>query len=914
MPKFITNVDYQKWSKIFFAIAFLLGMHLSRHALDCFITQVDEFELGGKPDDGGSVLDSDGNIKHDNAKGDYSKNFKKGSGFFGYMADSATMCVEQEPFKDPKWAHMGFLGMIVTGLLSLGLSKVFTPEWKKNIAKNAKQSQSDDEDAQALFEMQRSTPKRPEIEAIDVDGIDMDDDFGDGKSSSNSLSLDDPLATSSRKKPRRSLDAPSGLMGSSDEDLDIPMSKPQIQVKKPARARPKPSMSSRKSGMTGDFPALDPPSSGGWRGSGQTDESLAMDLGPVNFPSLDDQGSDGGLSLGDAGPASLMGSEPQSLAGMDGSGLERSRGMSSSSQLDRRTLWIPLGREQDEILYIGTMGRDLEDPFAGESPDEPLISIRAALEKARPWLEEGKQVQLRLLPGLYQESVELPSGVALINHSIPRGMSSEEMRFWLTEERPASHDTRVILALPEHASDEDWTVRVLGERVFLAGLHIVGRGEIQEDDSLSAGLMIKNAPQATVYLCHILGHRTHHSGAGVHVTGSGRNVERRILFQDCLIEDNATSSPGGGAYIEDSAVAFLGCAFQINESGVAGGGLYALTNKIPVYLERCLISENEVQLDEDLPRASRGGWSGEIGHGGGIFVMKGELHLRATDLQDNKAQGAGGGMFAAASVVLMEGDPDGATLKGRVAGNVGLRGAGVLMSGPLADEIGKRACALRAQDIEFLGNEAQESGGALACFRLASIDLKRCVLRQNTVTAEYGEGGGLHANLGSQVKMVDTQIIANIAPFRGGGLSISNSSLRLFDGCEIMANKALQGDCGGVAFYTMDSNYMDDLRESGGLEEPVVFASSVCEITGNQAQRGVGGVFIGNFVRNSTPPITFAIKHPELIFDNQMPDSSGTMKTREEMERAKPTNLLIAWKGVVQGDGHRPPKGKRILG
>lgn len=585
----------------------------------------------------------------------------------------------------------------------------------------------------------------------------------------------------------------------------------------------------------------------------------------------------------------------------------------SSPSVDQlRRYWIPAGHEQDKLLFVThDQSKASHDPTAGTSEDHPLGSIGEAMVRAQEHLREGKTVQLRLQPGTYKEAVEVSEGVSLINHALPRGLDSDAMRHWLAE----SGDNHVILALPESAKDDIPSVRLhKAHKSILAGIHVVGRSEITPDGPpLSSGISITDTREATIYLCHVVGHRTTRDGAAVEIQNSGEDASTRIILQDCLLEGNATAHRGGGVFIHKSRVALRGCAIQANESGQAGGGIFAdEIDGVPLFAEQCLISENSVSLPGKLPRASRGGWSGEVGHGGGIFVQKADLHLRQCDVQDNQAQGAGGGIFAAASRLMLEGNRDTNDLSGRISGNKALRGGGILLSGAPASASHK-ATALKAKQIDLLGNQAQESGGAIACFRLSQVDMVDSRMQQNQVSAEFGEGGALHANLGSRVSLKQVAVEKNTAQYRGGGMSLCNSSLRIFEGCKIVHNTTEQGDCGGMAFYTMTSNYIEDLRSTGLLEEPVVFAMAPCEIKDNAAIRGIGGLFVGNFVKDDTPPVHFTIQDPSLIAENLLADKDGELKTSEEFTRPRPVDLVVAWKGVIQADENQPPIGKRLL-
>lgn len=957
----MSKIDFRWWGRMFLLAALLIGLYLSRYGLECFKERVDEFQLGGVVDDGGApVVDEYGNVRENADKGRYSDNFKQGSGLFAYLGASVPYCIEEETFSQPKVAYMGFWILLGLGLVCQVLGKIFKPEWKKNIAKRAREEEDRERERQESLEAQRSARQRSatrEVEAIDVGGIDLGGEGGKGLFTGN----DGALSGSSHKARGRRNSAPGGLMGVSGQETDSrdqPLaldlgSEDQGEAPREAEVADEKRERLAELGIGGGDQGWlgGNEESADWLAGNDAGEDLSFggdeqgyDLGggldlddPLSagapageeaersgFPALREAQGQGDLHLGDTdSPHSLLsGPESRPLGAIrgggpgsgDGPGLSRSqRAPTAFVPVNRRRYWIPAGHQDDEILFVGPVDEEAElEGEAGQSEDHPLGSIQEALDRAAPLLSQGLSVQIRLLPGIYREKLELPANVSLINHSIPKGMTAEEMRFWLSEEKQG-YDTRTILSLPQEAADDAWTLTLKGSNIFLAGLHVVGRGELNEDDGLSGGVFLDRCAEATVYLCHIVGHRTHHPGAALHIKDSGRDGTQRVVVQDCLMEDNATSGRGGAIWVKHSAVAFLGCGIRDNESGTAGGGIYVGPNRVPVLLDHCLVAENMVQVDGKLPRASRGGWSGEVGHGGGLFVDHGEVHIRVSDLLDNQAQGAGGAIFSRSSVLLMEGDPASLNMTGRVAGNKAQRGGGVLMSGPLADEVRQYTSALRATHVDFLANEAMESGGGLACFRLSRMEFQSCTIRQNRVSSEFGEGGGVHANLGSRIKLKDTIVEHNAAPFRGGGLSVSNSSMRLFDGCAVRENKSAQGDSGGVAFYTMTSNYLDELRDTGRLEEPMVCAVGRCEVRDNEAARGVAGLFIGNFVREQTAPITFALKSPEMIKDNLL-EEQGELKRRQEQKRNRSVEFLVAWKGVVQADERRPPQGRRVLG
>jgi predicted outer membrane repeat protein len=584
----------------------------------------------------------------------------------------------------------------------------------------------------------------------------------------------------------------------------------------------------------------------------------------------------------------------------------------SSTIRQRFTAWVPKGRENDRVIYA--CPEEDGTPTGGDSPERPIGGIRKAIKTAAKLIQEGGGAHVRLLPGLYRETVRIPAGIAVVNDGIPRGLERDELRFWLLgSDEDADRSHHVVIAPPTEGGQVATVTIDKADNAVLAGVHVVSRAEVDgtDDAGPSRGIEITDSSGVSLYLVHVAGHRTKEHGAGIFAQRAGDSPDKRLLIQDCLIEANRTQGRGGGLYLEDTVAVIRGSAVQANESAVNGGGICAVgSEERQILLEDSLVTDNVVHVPSGLPRASRTGWAGQVGHGGGLFIESGSVHLKGSDVLENLAQGAGGGIFATRARILIEGNPDAVELTGRIAGNTALRGGGVLLSG---GKVGEPVTALRAQNAEFIGNEAKESGGAIAAFRLAYVELHDTLVKQNNASAEYGEGGGIHVTLGCRVKLFTTDVSENQAQFRGGGLSACNSSLRVFDGCEVRGNRCRDGDTGGVAFYTMESSYLEDVRESAEFEDPVVFALGEVSVAENHAARGVGGVFVGNYVKDATQAIAFATRAPGRIANNTVNDPNGKPAKSGDLGPKKPVDLLVLWKRVARGNENKPPVGKKVL-
>ncbi len=910
-----SQFDFRRYGRFAIIIGLIIGVYLSRHAMECFKKQVDDFQLAGVVDDGTStsLLSDDGNVKK-GTKGDYAGNFNKGAGLFGYMAEAIPFCIDRAPFKSPLEAYYAFLAFMGIGLLFTIMEKLITPTWKKELKKKGredkKRKREVDDAASRMLSARSSKPKK--VEAIDVDmGAGSGGGGGSGKMGDLLMGNSDHHSSSGRsarggapknpsrnkgpKKPKKggmsadkrkklaSLGLSSFEEGNSwldDDDDEAPASS-----SKPSRPAPRAPASS-SSGLMNAGPA--------------SADSVAQRAAP----SKPRRKLRIGTAQAPADPNAPFEDEP----------------LSGAANLDpmeeRSNLWLPGGRERDPFLYVEPAKAERAGQRDGTRINRAIGGLQAAIEAASEWLDDGQTVQLRLLPGVYRENIKLPSGLALVNHHIPHNLSTDELRFWLTGDEGFDHDHHVVLALPP---DADASARVIHSKdtkdIVVAGIHIVGRSELDDDGDkhFGGGVALERVQHADFFLCHMVGHRLAGDGAAMQLRDCGnRRPEDRVLLQDCLIELNATSGHGGAIAVERSNIVLRGCAVQANQAATAGGGLSIRGCTGPVLVDDCNLSNNGVELPGKLPGASRSGWSGEVGHGGGIFVSGSSLHLRRTDLTENSAQGSGGGLFATTSRVMIEGHEDPEQQPSRIAANEAMRGGGVLLSGVLSQNKDKLT-ALRARNVEFIANRARESGGGVATFRLAALEMNDCGVLQNAVIAEHGEGGGLHANLGSRVKMTRTAINKNVAPFRGGGMAISNSSMRLLGGCSVTENSAPEGDSGGLAFYTMESQYMAELKARGVLEDPVVCAIAPCNVQRNHAKHGVGGVFIGNYSKEPTNSIAFALKNPDLIGQNTIEGSDGSQVRSKRTTSSKPVDLLVLWKGSIRGSDTSPPSGKRIL-
>jgi len=561
---------------------------------------------------------------------------------------------------------------------------------------------------------------------------------------------------------------------------------------------------------------------------------------------------------------------------------------------------IPATSQGVRRIYVAPLSEGTKGTGSGGHANDPVVGLSSAVARTRSYGQRGERVELRLLPGLYREQVQLGPNMVLVNDALPLEYDRTARVAWLASNEALDAARHVVLALPLHAAEDASVLELThAHDVSVSGVHIVGRGLVDPGMS-SAGRAVRaeHSERVMFRLCAFVGHSCAGDGGAVHITGCGGKVALDAMgFEDCLIYQNSAAGRGGAGYMSSSTVTMEGCIIQDNLSRVGGGGLYLEHTRMACVLQRCRLENNRVDCGENLPPRSQTGWTGEDGHGGGVFLRHGDVHMVDCGISENVAHGAGGGVFSLAGRVFLEGTMADAAV---VVGNRALRGGGVLLSG-LTSATGM--AALKASGVQFGGNEARESGGAVATIRMAVIDTVGCAFTRNAATSGHGEGGAIHATVGSRVKLEQTRFAQNRAGFRGGALSVCNSSLRMLGGCSVVNNQVESGDCGGVAFYTAPSTLMDDLDGHARLEMPLVCAIAECEIEGNSARKGVAGLFIGSFQKESPFSVAFTLRAPALVRRNAL----------AEARPGRPSELVVLWKGRMVGSDERPPRGKKTL-
>ena len=255
---------------------------------------------------------------------------------------------------------------------------------------------------------------------------------------------------------------------------------------------------------------------------------------------------------------------------------------------------------------------------------------------------------------------------------------------------------------------------------------------------------------------------------------------------NCYIEENNADLGGGAAFV-DSEVYIDGCDFNYNKARGDGGGVFCLYSELNMV--NCRLEYNLCKSD--------------TGKGGGIYSTNSTLNFDEVDINYNKA-GSGGGLE-------------------------------LISTGG------------RFKKCEFNNNEALENGGGISCSEFSSPLFKICTIKNNSTINEDGTGGGVCSSASAEPAFEDCYIRENSSVI-GGGFYCNNSSPIIY-GCYISGNK---GEFFGGGFL-IESNASISVRKSkiennsawwaGGLGIWDSSYSNIvdCEITYNEASKGVGG-------------------------------------------------------------------------
>ena len=296
-------------------------------------------------------------------------------------------------------------------------------------------------------------------------------------------------------------------------------------------------------------------------------------------------------------------------------------------------------------------------------------------------------------------------------------------------------------------------------------------------------------------------------GGDVAGDGGGILSSESLTISDSRVEQNFATETGGGIDFTGPRLELNHSAIHQNQSGSAGGGLYAVTRgKAAVTLQSSTVSGNT---------------AGTFGGGIQIFDLGTvQVQIYDTTVEDNVAQsvGSGGGLniYTPGSVTI-----DGSVIQRNVSPNSG--------GGMRFSTFGGSA---QLTGTTFRDNQASFGGGLfLQTFYYADTRLTDVTVEGNTAF----RGGGIiaYTQYGAEITIERTIIDSNTAT-DGGGLLIED----FYDGSTTVRDSVISGnqatrDGGGAYVQTLDFPYY----------KPTSAVLQNTTVSGNSAARYGGGIF-----------------------------------------------------------------------
>jgi filamentous hemagglutinin family protein len=299
------------------------------------------------------------------------------------------------------------------------------------------------------------------------------------------------------------------------------------------------------------------------------------------------------------------------------------------------------------------------------------------------------------------------------------------------------------------------------------------------------------------------------------------NAGQTVSITDATFDRNQVNRQGGAIYNE--GIANIGLTNFLNNkirlSGIANGG-GAINNQGP---------SAELQITN-----SRLIGNTSAQEGGAIFARGVATTIVDTILEDNRAQGSGGGFFNQGGVLNIVGSN---FLRNQALNNAGggisdNGGTTQITGGTIADNqaligggIEATASWLTLNNVTVENNRSAESGGGIELTSMLQTIIQNSRILNNRTTVT-GNGAGL-GSYRSPVTIRDTTVSGNQSVNMGGGLEGVESDFVL-ERVDLTDNTALFG--GGI------SN-----RSITGVATTTITDSQILR---NQATQGGGGVYV----------------------------------------------------------------------
>ncbi|CAM9574874.1 unnamed protein product, partial [Ectocarpus sp. 12 AP-2014] len=327
-------------------------------------------------------------------------------------------------------------------------------------------------------------------------------------------------------------------------------------------------------------------------------------------------------------------------------------------------------------------------------------------------------------------------------------------------------------------------------------------------------------------------------------------------------DSNATVDSGGGVHAVKSNVTIAGCLFENNFASVSGGGVLANLSMLTVV--NSTFRENAAGLvsfagqDEDEVE----------GAGGGIAAKDSTVLVEGCLFDTCYASKKGGGLLQESGQLSVVGS----LFYNNTAGSnneesedaIGEGGAVALVACThSSDTPAAAATSCEFRDTVFSGNSVAKKGGALAIAsgdddNRPTVELHGCVVRNNTAGKALsddpqGEGGAIVVGGGCALLLSDCLLEKNWAGKKGGVVNLSGGddwdedpgAVLVVQDSSFVSNTALLNNAGGVT--------MNKFTNTTIVGQGNVFYGNRCAQGGaaigadyNSIITVEGGTFIGN--------------------------------------------------------------------
>lgn len=557
----------------------------------------------------------------------------------------------------------------------------------------------------------------------------------------------------------------------------------------------------------------------------------------------------------------------------------------SEGEHDIGGFFCPPGYHDKPILYVDPGHAAASDSAAGPDPvgepDRPFATISGAIEAARRLLQEGSAgVMVRIMPGVYHASIDVPDKVVICNHRMPMDGTPRARLKWLTAQAVDTPDNVTILA----PTTAEYAVRFeAGAKQGLFGCHVVGRDGLKQ-----AGIVAVSCRALAIVNCSVenfIGGAIRLQDAGTELAGHG------VIVSGCRIHKNEARI-GGALYAERSSITISDSVVERNKA-LSGGAIYGIDLRAPLHIVDSRIAHNRAQLDEapklDLERTPLERWAQLEGLGGGVYLLNSKLKVEGAEFVENGASVAGGGVaLLNARAVLDKSDQN----SPRFARNKSRIGAGLAVVGW---HEGRTTVKCSGAAVEK--NVATIAGGGCAVIGISTVQVFEGHFTRNEIADEAGVGGAIAVLLGGELLAAGTEFFENTSAGPGGALAVVNARLSLRDKVVLRANVA--GASGGAIYaVTTASELATQLVNRKVLKVPFAITIDDTKISNNVSTQLGGGLRGGNELGVATLPIGFRVGEDVRFQLN---------RTKSQQEHGD--DFWVVWAGEVKAnDRDRPDK------